>query len=105
MTSDHPPKPALPIRRNRSLRVNPARSPGWICGSERAPRPGERVHTHEGTGVVIRLLTKTADGGRVLEVSMDDGRKQPFFAATDNVRVPPPEADRPGTEEEEAENP
>lgn len=72
-----------------ALHVDPARSPGWIAGSERVPQPGEQVHTHEGTGVVVKLLHKTANGGRVLEVSMDDGRKQPFFAATANVRVRP----------------
>ncbi len=76
-------------RGRRSLRVDPEQSPGWVAGSERIPGPGERVHTHEGTGVVVRILNKTADGGRVLEVSMDDGRKQPFFAATANVRVRP----------------
>ncbi|MEJ2503886.1 MAG: hypothetical protein P8177_11345 [Gemmatimonadota bacterium] len=52
--------------------------------------------------MVVRLLHKTADGGRVLEVAMDDGRKQPFFAATANVRVQPvvpaePPADPGGT--------
>ena len=82
-------------RTRRSLRVDPAQSPGWVAGSERLPGPGERIHTHEGTGVVVRILNKTADGGRVLEVAMDDGRKQPFFAATANVRVQPLVADEP----------
>lgn len=88
MTTDQPLVPPTRHRR-RSLRVDPEASPGWIAGSERLPDPGERIHTHEGTGVVVRVLNKTADGGRVLEVSMDDGRKQPFFAATANVRVQP----------------
>jgi hypothetical protein len=92
----------FPRSRRRPLRVDPDRSPGWVPGSERLPQPGERIHTHEGTGVVVRLLHKTADGGRVLEVAMDDGRKQPFFAATANVRVQPvvpaePPADPGGT--------
>lgn len=82
-------------RGRRSLRVDPEQSPGWVGGSERLPDPGERIHTHEGTGVVVRILHKTADGGRVLEVSMDDGRKQPFFAATANVRVRPLVPDEP----------
>ena len=82
-------------RGRRSLRVDPEQSPGWVAGSERLPDPGERIHTHEGTGVVVRILNKTADGGRVLEVSMDDGRKQPFYAATANVRVRPLAPDEP----------
>lgn len=86
MTMDPSLEPTLP-RAKRSLRVDPAQSPGWIAGSNRVPRPGERIHTHEGTGVVVRVLHKTSDGGRVLEVTMDDGRKPPFFAATANVRV------------------
>lgn len=88
MTSKPPLVPTAG-RRNRNLRVDPEQSPGWIAGSERLPRPGERIHTHEGTGVVVRILNKTADGGRVIEVSMDDGRKPPFFAATANIRVKP----------------
>ena len=77
------------VPKSRKLRVDPTRSPGWVGGAERLPRPGERIHTHEGTGVVLRILNKTADGGRVIEVSMDDGRKHPFFAASANVRVRP----------------
>lgn len=88
MTTNESPEPTL-SRTKRSLRVDPALSPGWVAGTERVPDPGERIHTHEGTGVVVRILHKTADGGRVLEVSMDDGRKPPFFAATANVRVRP----------------
>lgn len=88
MTTNEPLDPT-PTRKKRSLRVDPAQSPGWVAGTERLPDPGERIHTHEGTGVVVRILHKTGDGGRVLEVSMDDGRKPPFFAATANVRVQP----------------
>lgn len=93
--------PILP-RAKRSLRVDPAQSPGWIAGSERVPGPGERIHTHEGTGVVVRVLHKTGDGGRVLEVSMDDGRKPPFFASTANVRVQPLAPDQPAGGDGEA---
>lgn len=89
MSHEAPHDPTPRSRSNPSLRVDPEQSPGWISGSERIPAPGERIFTHEGTGVVMRLTNKTADGGRVLEVSMDDGRKPPFFAATANVRVRP----------------
>ena len=96
MTGDQPLTPPTGLhlvpptgRRHRNLRVDPEQSPGWVPGSERLPEPGERIYTHEGSGIVVRVLNKTADGGRVLEVTMDDGRKQPFFAATANVRVRP----------------
>lgn len=69
-------------------RVDPARCPGSVSGAERTPAPGERVFTAEGTAVVVRLLGRTGSGGRLLELAMDDGRKEPFFAAAANVRVP-----------------
>ncbi len=100
MTSQTPLDPTPRTRRNPNLHVDPEQSPGWISGSERVPEPGERIYTHEGTGVVIRLTNKTADGGRVLEVSMDDGRKPPFFAATANVRVRPLVPDEESADEE-----
>jgi hypothetical protein len=57
------------------------------------PSPGERVYTAEGTAVVVRLLGRTGSGGRLLELTMDDGRAAPFFAAAANVRVSPPGGD------------
>lgn len=60
-----------------------------MSGAEKLPAVGERVYTHEGTAVVVRILGRTSSGGRLLELAMDDGRKAPFFAAAANVRVPP----------------
>jgi hypothetical protein len=71
----------------RDLRVDPALCPGSVSGTERLPSPGERVYTHEGTAVVVRLLGRTGSAGRLLELSMDDGRKGSFFASAANVRV------------------
>ena len=62
-------------------RVDPAHCPGSVSGAERIPAPGERVYTAEGTAVVVRLLGRTGSGGRLLELAMDDGRSEPFFAA------------------------
>lgn len=76
-----------PARGIRDLRIDPALYPGCVSGTERVPRPGERVHTIEGTARVVRLLGKTGAGGRLLELAMDDGRKPPFFAAAANVLV------------------
>ncbi len=72
-----------------ALRVDPARCPGSVSGADRLPSPGERVLTHEGTAVVVRHLGRTGSGGRLLELSMDDGRKAPFFASAANIRVSP----------------
>lgn len=78
-----------PPRRTKDLKVDPANCPGWVSGTERMPAKGERVQTNEGTGVVVRIFGKTTDGGRLIELSMDDGRKPPFFAAVANIMVQP----------------
>jgi hypothetical protein len=59
-----------------------------VSGGERLPGKGERVYTNEGTGVVVRVCGRTSRG-HVLELSMDDGRRPPFFAETLNVMVAP----------------
>jgi hypothetical protein len=84
MESSHRGKP----RGLRDVTVDPALCPGWVSGAERLPAKGERVHTQEGTGVVVRICGKTSKG-HLLELSMDDGRKPAFFAETLNVMVAP----------------
>ncbi len=84
-----------PPRGRRDVRVDPDQHPGWISGMERLPSPGERVFTHEGAALVVRVLGKTSGGGRLLELSMDDGRKPAFFAAAANVLVRPEKPDSP----------
>lgn len=44
-----------------------------------------RAPSLEGTGVAERILHKTPDGRRGLEITMYDGRNPPFFAASANV--------------------
>ena len=73
----------------RDVRVDAAEFPGWISGGERLPSPGEHVHTCEGPAVVVRLLGKTGGGGRLLQLAMDDGRREAFFAAAANILVQP----------------
>jgi hypothetical protein len=75
-------------KRTQDTRVDPSLAPGWISGAERLPGKGERVYTNEGTGVVVRAFGKTSDGKRLLEITMDDGRKAPFIAAAANILVP-----------------
>lgn len=74
-------------RRTSDVRVDPAQRPGWIAGTARPPAEGERVYTHEGTGVVQRVLGRTGGAGRLLEIVMDDGRKPLFFTSDANVMV------------------
>lgn len=76
-------------RRTTDVRVDPAHCPGWVTGLERPPAAGERVYTHEGTGILMRVLGRTGAAGRLLEVSMDDGRKPLFFTADANIMVEP----------------
>lgn len=75
-------------RRTEDVRPDPEHRPGWISGGERLPEPGEEVYCAEGAADVVRLLGRTGSG-RLLELRVRDGRRQPFFAAADNVLVPP----------------
>lgn len=71
-----------------SLRVASSDHPGWVSGSERLPSVGEQVHCTDGTAEVVRILGKTGDGSRLLELRLADRPRQPFFAAASNVLVP-----------------
>ena len=74
-------------RRSQDLRVDRALHPDWITAAERLPARGEHVHTAEGTAKVVAIHGKTSMGGRLIEVAIDDGRKQPYFAAAANILV------------------
>jgi hypothetical protein len=71
-----------------NLRVDATAHPEWISGTERLPSAGEYVRCTAGLAQVIRLLGKTGDGSRLLELRLNDA-KQPFFVAASNVLVPP----------------
>ncbi|MEJ2206609.1 MAG: hypothetical protein P8170_21165 [Gemmatimonadota bacterium] len=51
------------------------------------PEPGDEVYCVEGRAEVIRLLGRTSDGSRLLELRCGD-RPQPFFASSSNVLFP-----------------
>ena len=72
-----------------SLRVGAGEHPDWPTGLERLPAIGERVHCTEGIAEVVRVLGKTSDGSRLLELALPDRPRQPFFAAASNVLVSP----------------
>jgi hypothetical protein len=50
---------------------------------------GEEVCCAEGVATVNRLLGKTSDGSRLLELILPDRPRHPFFAAASNVLVAP----------------
>lgn len=74
-------------RRTSDVKVIPGDRPDWISGTRRPPGMGETVYTHEGTGVVQRVAGRTTGAGRMLEITMDDGRKHPFFTTDANILV------------------
>jgi hypothetical protein len=74
--------------RNDDLRVDPAAREGWAMGHQQLPQVGERVYCTEGMAEVVRLLGKTGDGSRLLELRVS-GATAPFFAAASNVLVAP----------------
>ncbi len=69
------------------LQVASLERPGWHSGSERMPRVGENVQCIEGDAEVVKLLGRTSDGSRLLELRLPDRPKQPFFASSSNVLV------------------
>ena len=74
------------------LRVTADQFPGWQIASDRMPAVGEQVQCTEGTAQVNRILGKTGDGSRLLELILPDRPRHPFFAAASNVLVAPGEA-------------
>jgi hypothetical protein len=70
------------------LHVDPEARPGWISGADRVPEVGEEVFCAGGPGAVIRVLGRTGDGSRLLEVKLESADR-PSFAAASNVRVSP----------------
>jgi hypothetical protein len=74
-----------------TLRIAPSSDrPDWVPATERLPAIGEQVFCTEGMAEVARLLGKTSDGSRLLELVLPErGPRQPFFAAASNVLVAP----------------
>lgn len=92
-----PPKTAAPSpfsgRGNQpspeGLKVDRAARPGWPTGAELTPVAGGEVYCTAGVCTVTRVLGRTGDGSRLLELSLDGGERRPFFAAASNVLVRP----------------
>lgn len=79
--------------RNADLQIDPSVKPGWESGASRTPRPGEIVYCTEGEAEVVRVLGRTGDGSRLLELRLLERTAPPFFAAASNVLVRPATAE------------
>jgi hypothetical protein len=79
VASDHPPQ------RREALRVESIDQPGWEADSERMPGVGEDVLCVDGVAEVVRVLGKTSDGSRLLELRLLERPKPPYFASSSNV--------------------
>ena len=85
MTTPHSSKRIRPDQ----LTVDANAKPDWLSGSTRPPAIGEVVYCAAGMAQVIKLLGKTSEGCRILELKLVDLVAPPFFASCANVLVPP----------------
>jgi hypothetical protein len=64
--------------------------PDWPTGAEQMPEIGEEVFCVEGVAVVTKVLGRTGDGSRLLELKLvSDPKAKPYYAAASNVLVRP----------------
>lgn len=80
------------VLRPQDQRIDRAARPGWVTGDVCEPRVGDEVYCTAGGGSVLRVHGRTGNGSRLLEVSLANGVKAPFFVASSNVLIAP----RPG---------
>lgn len=72
------------------VRVDKTLHPDWVSGRERLPASGEQVYCTAGMAEVVKVLGRTGDGSRLIELRLlADGRNPPFFVAASNIRVAP----------------
>ena len=74
--------------RQEDLHVDATGRENWVSGLDRIPSVGDQVYCTQGLASVSRLLGKTSDGSRLLELRLAD-TAPPFFAAASNVLVSP----------------
>jgi hypothetical protein len=71
------------------LHVDPTTHPGWTSGADRTPCSGEQVYCTQGLAEVVKVLGKTSNGSRLLELKLAVPGSKPFFAQASNVLVAP----------------
>lgn len=67
-----------------SLRISSVEPEGWTPCAGRLPSVGEHVYCTDGPATVVRVLGRTSDGSRLLELRCAN-RTQPFFASSSNI--------------------
>lgn len=97
MTSDG----QAPSERSR-LRVASTERPGWRVGVDSPPYVGESVFCVDGLAEVVRLLGRTGDGSRLLELRLAQGSTAAYFAAASNVLRRSPETEDDACADDEA---
>ena len=76
--------------REEDVYVNREAHPDWQSGADRLPQVGEEIICVGGLGEVVKVLGRTGDGSRLLELKLKNvAGAKPFFAAASNVLVRP----------------
>lgn len=90
-----PSGPTVPFGRRENrlsperLKIDRGARPDWPTGAERTPLVGEEVYCTEGLCSVTRVLGRTGNGSRLLELHLYADDSKPYFAAASNVLVHP----------------
>jgi hypothetical protein len=89
------PRPSIVTRKDSKapspdkLIVDPTARPDWVAASTVSMKVGDDVYCTGGSGSVVRVLGKTGNGSRLLEVKLDSGVRDSFFVPASNVLTPP----------------
>ncbi|NLG60734.1 MAG: hypothetical protein GX539_00705 [Candidatus Cloacimonetes bacterium] len=75
--------------RDVQLRVDVDLHPGWVSGADVELEPGDIVMCTDGRAEVVKILGRTGDSSRLLELRLETPGAKPFFAAASNVLAQP----------------
>jgi hypothetical protein len=78
--------------RPADLRIDRSARNDWPTGAEKTPAVGQIVYCTAGMAEVTKVLGRTGDGSRLLELRLIDRTAPPFCAAASNVLVEPASA-------------
>ena len=79
--------PSVGRVRREALRIRSVQMAGWEELAGHTPKVGDVVRSVDGEGEVVKVLGKTSDGSRLLEIRLADNPKQAYFASSSNVLV------------------
>lgn len=71
------------------LRIDRATRTDWPTGAESVPAVGQFVYCTAGMAEVTKVLGRTGNGSRLLELRLIDRVAPPFCAAASNVLIEP----------------